>query len=423
MKVFAVQFFIKQIEGEYKSSYVANDSENRLGLAVDLGTTHICVAVCDLHSGERLASYITKNPQVTLSAEIISRLVAAADSPQKAEWLQKAALESIAEIIKLASEKFDISSVEKLYFVGNTAMLSILTQENFEQLINPETWALKAQCTIKNSSIFTKSLALAQECEISIIQPLGGFVGSDLLAGLISERMSEKQAAALLIDFGTNSEIALWDKNRFWVTSAAGGPAFEGSGISCGMPAVQGAIYKVEKEEQGGYRYFVIDDAEPVGLCGSGLVDALALALAQGKITKNGKIKDGSAKIELEGSGFAVTSHDIDAIQRAKAAISAGIETLCHDAGVPIENIEEYYICGAFGKYLNTAHASLIGLLPDLTHKKVKICGNSALSGCQDMLVSKDALDAAQTIRNNLTVTNLGTSEFFEDSFFRRLFF
>lgn len=167
----------------------------------------------------------------------------------------------------------------------------------------------------------------------------------------------------------------------------------------------------------------MIDDAKPTGLCGSGLVDALALALAHGKIAKNGKIKDGSAKIELVGSGFAITSHDIDAIQRAKAAISAGIETLCHDAGVPIENIEEYYICGAFGKYLNTAHASLIGLLPDLAHKKVKICGNSALNGSQDMLVSKDALDAARKIRNNLTVTNLGTSKFFEDSFFGHLFF
>lgn len=239
MKVFAVQFFIKQIAEERQSSYAANSSKDRLGLAVDLGTTHICVAVCDLHSGARVASYITKNPQAAMSAEIISRLVGAADSVEKAEWLQKAALESIAEIIKLASEKFDISSVEKLYFVGNTAMLSILTQENFEQLINPETWALKAQCTIKDPSIFTKSLALTQECEISIIQPLGGFVGSDLLAGLVSERMGEKQATALLVDFGTNSEIALWDKNRFWVTSAAGGPAFEGSGISCGMPAVQ----------------------------------------------------------------------------------------------------------------------------------------------------------------------------------------
>jgi uncharacterized 2Fe-2S/4Fe-4S cluster protein (DUF4445 family) len=225
------------------------------------------------------------------------------------------------------------------------------------------------------------------------------------------------------VDFGTNSEIALWDKNRFWVTSAAGGPAFEGSGISCGMPAVQGAIYKIEKKEQGGYRYFTVDDIKPVGLCGSGLVDALALALAQGKISKNGKIKDGLLKLELEGTDFSITSHDIDAIQRAKAAISAGIETLCHDADVPMKNIEEYYICGAFGKYLNTEHASLMGLLPDLAQKRVKICGNSALSGCQDMLVSKDALEAAQTIRNNLVVTNLGTSEFFEDSFFRRLFF
>lgn len=418
-----MNFFIKQLAERYKSSHRPNGNSEHIGIAVDLGTTHICVAVCDLYSGTRLASYSVKNPQAALSPEIISRLVTASNDAKKAKWLRDTALQAIAEIVKTISDKFEIAKIKKLSFVGNTAMLSILVQANFEQLINPQTWALKATCNIDDQAETANLIGLSRDCEISIIQPLGGFVGSDLLAGLVSERINERQKTALLVDFGTNSEIALWDKNRFWATSAAGGPAFEGGGISCGVPAVSGAIYKITPTQNNSYEYHTIENTEALGLCGSGLVDALAIFLESGVISKNGRIKDGSRKIELPQSRFFLSSGDIDMLQRAKAAIGAGIETLCHDAGVLIENIDEYYICGAFGKYIDTKHATAIGLLPNMSHKTVKICGNSALNGCQDMLVSQEALDASEKIRGLLTVTNLGTNEFFEDSFFRHLFF
>jgi uncharacterized 2Fe-2S/4Fe-4S cluster protein (DUF4445 family) len=411
------------MDDKHQSAYTPNAMDKGLGIAIDLGTTHICVAVCDLHFGTRVTSYIAKNPQSELSAEIITRLIAALDEPHKAEWLQKVAFEAIAQVIETASEKVEISEIKKVFFVGNTAMLSILVGANFEQLTNPETWALKVGCNIQDTASITKTLGLADSCELAIIQPLGGFVGSDLLAGVVSEKIYEKHKIAMLIDFGTNSEIALWDKNRFWVTSTAGGPAFEGGGISCGMPAIAGAIYKITVKERGEYEYHTIDDAPAIGLCGSGLVDALAILLQEGHIAKNGRIKDGSKKLTLPKSQFFITSGDIDAIQRAKAAIAAGIETLCHDAGVDIASVQEYYISGAFGKYINTSHATAIGLLPDLSQKSVKTCGNSALNGCQDMLTSQDALNEAEKIREILTLTNLGTNEFFEDSFFKRLFF
>jgi uncharacterized 2Fe-2S/4Fe-4S cluster protein (DUF4445 family) len=291
------------------------------------------------------------------------------------------------------------------------------------ELLDPNSWANLIDCIFEQNDEVAKRLGLKDSCDIQVVQPLGGFIGSDLLAGLISEKVQHTRQTAILIDFGTNSEIALWTNGHFLVTSAAGGPAFEGGGISCGMHAMPGAIYKIEKNELGEFVFDTIGEQQPTGLCGSALVDALAIFVKDGLIAKNGRIKNGKDSLTIGKSGFYINSSDIDALQRAKSAIRAGIDTLCDIAALSADEIQKYYICGAFGEYIDSEHAQDIGLLPKISNAEIKICGNTALNGAQDMLVSDEAIRQSEHIRKNLTVVNLAGSSFFEDSFFKNLFF
>jgi uncharacterized 2Fe-2S/4Fe-4S cluster protein (DUF4445 family) len=300
------------------------------GLAVDLGTTHISLCLYELSSGKWLAGRSGLNPQICYGSDVMTRLVAASDSPERARAMSRQVVEAIGEALLdiAAREGINIERVVRLTLVGNTAMLTLLSGQNYNLLLQPSHWMSPVDCLPDRPDLWSVPLGIHPRAWIEVIPPLAGFVGSDLLAGVVTTHLTENGPGGLFIDFGTNSEIALWDGRVLRVTSAAGGPAFEGSGISCGAPADPGAIYRVSLRN-GVLDFAVIADSEPLGLCGSGLVDLIAGLVRSGRLTNKGQF---APYVPREGfvlargrQAIVLTKQDVDVFQRAKAAIGTGI--------------------------------------------------------------------------------------------------
>ncbi len=220
------------------------------GLAIDVGTTQISLSLWDLQHGYRLTGRIGLNPQFQYGSDVVTRLVAARDSIDQAQHIARLPLEAVCEALLDMSlrEGIRLQQVTHVTVVGNTAMLALLTETDPRQLLHPQAWTRPLDCTAMQPWNWGHTLGIHPQASVDVIAPLAGFVGSDLLAGVVATRLTE-QPGGLLIDFGTNTELALWDGHTLWVTSAAGGPAFESSGISCGMPAEPGAIFRVDRQQ------------------------------------------------------------------------------------------------------------------------------------------------------------------------------
>ena len=318
-----------------------------------------------------------------------------------------------------------VSAISEVVIVGNTAMLTLFAEEHYQLLLKPEYWMQPIAYAQAMPRECGAAWGLAAGARVELMPSLGGFVGSDLLAGLLATDLAGLAAGSLLIDFGTNSEIALWDGRRLWVTSAAGGPAFEGSGIHCAMPAERGAVGRVVEQESG-LRGEVIGGGPARGLCGSGLVDLIALLVRSDIITKLGKFKPGGiGRVPLFNAEFAALmprERDLDLFQRAKAAIGAGVGCLLARTRLRQEALQRVCVCGAFGRHLDVAHAQAIGLLPDVSPEKVTLCGNTALAGCERLLFSTDRAADLVRLHDMSTLVSLAQAPSFERLFVENLF-
>jgi uncharacterized 2Fe-2S/4Fe-4S cluster protein (DUF4445 family) len=264
------------------------------------------------------------------------------------------------------------------------------------------------------------------EAKVDVISPLAGFVGSDLLAGVIATGMLE-HPGTLLIDFGTNSEMALWDGTTLRVTSAAGGPAFEGSGVKCGMPAELGAIYQLRARPGSAEMDFeVIGGGLPKGFCGSGLIDLIASLRRSGNLTSLGKFTNQhlteSLTIFACNPALQLSGSDVDLFQRAKAAIGVGVITLLSQSKMNLEALNCVYISGAFGLNLNIDNAQSIGLLPDISPQKFKLCGNTALAGCEQVLLMQEKQKELRSLYQNSSTINLSNLPDFDTAFLNNLY-
>jgi uncharacterized 2Fe-2S/4Fe-4S cluster protein (DUF4445 family) len=291
-------------------------------------------------------------------------------------------------------------------------------------LLQPENWTRPIDCQPQDTNFLRDAWGLASDTDVRLIAPLGGFIGSDLLAAVLATRLVEQQAGSLLIDFGTNSEMALWDGNTLHVTSAAGGPAFEGSGISCGMPGEAGAIFRVQQDSEG-FAFRVLGETVPQGLCGSGLVDAVAWLRRNGKLDKVGRFtdRDSTGFMLHEGEQrIALLGSDIDVLQRAKAAIGGGVGWLCQQAGILLSGLHRVYACGAFGHLLDVDNAQQIGLLPSVRPEEVRLESNAALAGCEMLLLSTAGEQTLNALLTRSKVYNLAEDAAFEPLFVNNLY-
>ena len=247
---------------------------------------------------------------------------------------------------------------------------------------------------------------------------MNAFVGADITCAVLASDMCADKTS-LLCDIGTNGEIALWKNGVLYVTSTAAGPAFEGAGISCGCSSVAGAIDRAWIEE-GSLCIHTIADAPAVGLCGSGLIDVVARLLELEELDETGALEEDEVELAPD---VILQQQDIRALQLAKAAIAAGIETLLKVSDTDPEEIESFYIAGGFGSHLNIESAVRIGLIPDALADKVRVIGNAALAGAAQVLLDQRKFEQVRQIAKVSSHKNLGGDPLFNECYVDQMFF
>lgn len=402
--------------------------EHIYGIAVDLGTTQIRVSLWDRKHGLRIATRHGPNPQGTFGADVLNRL-AAARKPEHARELARLAREAVIEAIHdmLARDVGEVTpmlaEIGQVVIAGNTAMLALLTGRGGEDLLDPENWQRAIDCQPTDDPDWQADWHLPN-ARIDVLPPVAGFVGSDLLADLVATGFTEGPPGALLIDVGTNTEIALWDGKTVHVTSVPGGPAFESGGVDFGMPAEPGAISAVRRAGEG-FEFDVIGGGEARGFCGSGLLDAVAVMLEAGILKPSGRfaVPCGADGYRLDPGNprTAITGNAVDAFQRAKAAVAAAIGVLLAEAGLKRDEIGRLIVCGAFGRHLNAGHARAVGLLPPFPMSLTWLLGDATLAGCEALLLRREATLVVTQLANYLRLINVTLVIWYEDAYIEEL--
>ena len=387
------------------------------GVAIDIGTTTLAAKLYGA-SGAVLASASDLNPQSVYGADVISRIEAHLKG--KGNELALLIREAINKLIVKMSCDADISanSIDAVTVTGNTAMLYLLTDTSPKALSHAPFDADRLFGESVSASDLCLS-ALMPDTEVYLAPCISAFVGADTVCALLSSNLSEHSSPALLVDIGTNGEMALCSNGRLSVCSTAAGPAFEGGGISMGLRGADGAIDKVSIVN-GKLLAHVIGDTEAEGICGSGLVDAAACLLDTEELDETGLLEDGDAVI----SGKVVlTQQDIRMLQLAKSAINAGMLTLIDEGGIEPCDVSHMYIAGGFGNYLNIRSGVKIGLIPGELEDKIKVIGNAALSGASLLLLDKDMRNKATLISKNADTLELSTNKSFSERYMYGMLF
>lgn len=371
----------------------------RFGAAVDIGTTTVALKLYDLQTSTLLAAEGAMNPQRSIAADVMGRIGAAMGG--HGPMMQDMVAEVIRVLLTNACTKADISisQIDALVVTGNTTMLYLLTGRDPACLAAAP---FQADCLFDHMDTLLGIPVYYPPC-------MNAFVGADITCAVLDSGIHRKAETALLCDIGTNGELALWKDGRLYVASTAAGPAFEGAGISCGCGSIPGAIDRVWTEK-GTLRIHTIGNKPPVGLCGSGLLDAIAVFLESGAIDETGAME---ADFLPLAENVCLLPADVRAVQLAKGAIAAGIRTVLELAEVREEDVTTLYIAGGFGSHLEPASAAAIGLFPAGLADRVKILGNSALSGAAGLLLDREGIPGARKLaKEAISVTLSGNSRF-----------
>jgi uncharacterized 2Fe-2S/4Fe-4S cluster protein (DUF4445 family) len=416
-------------------------SDKNYGFVFDIGTTTVSGQLIDLNNKKILGTKASHNRQANFGTDIISRIVFA----QKAEGLERlhhAVIDVMNNMIHelIIENAVDLSNVTCCVCAGNPTMIHLLLK------IDPS--YIRREPYVPTANFLP--VIRAAEAGIKInprgllatVPSVASYVGGDTVAGILACGLDRTKGLSLLIDVGTNGEIALGNKEWLVACAASAGPAFEGSGVSCGMRASKGAIQRVKIDKKSWQvNYETILDAAPVGICGSGYIDLLAEMLQAGIIDGSGKINDkknspsirqtdtGKAFVvvpkEKSGSRYdiIISEEDIDNLKRSKGAIFAAASTLVRHMGVKFSDIKKIFIAGGFGTYLDIDKAVTIGLLPDLERKHFTFVGNSSLAGSRQMLLSSQALTQAEEIAKKTTYFELSIDNSYMDEYTAALFF
>lgn len=387
----------------------------KYGMAIDLGTTTLAARLYNT-AGVCIAEISRLNPQQKWGADVISRIEASLGG--KAGELALAIREELDSMARelAVTARIDSSDIDGAVITGNTVMLSLLTEESVEPFSH-------APFDVKR--LFGESLT-ADSLGFSSLDPdtlvylppcISAFVGADTACAILATELCGNETA-MLADIGTNGEIALWQGGRLTVCSTAAGPAFEGVGISMGMRGADGAIDKVSVEN-GELAVHVIGGADPVGICGSGLVDAVACMLELEIIDESGYLEDEEFFIKVP---VCLTPKDIRMLQLAKSAICAGLMTLIEVVSDTISSISRLYIAGGFGSYLDRGSAVRIGLIPKDLAERMQAVGNAALGGAAMLLLDVNAREKAENLARSAVTVDLSSDPVFSEKYMRTMF-
>jgi uncharacterized 2Fe-2S/4Fe-4S cluster protein (DUF4445 family) len=383
-----------------------------LGLAVDLGTTKIAGYLVDLESGRTMASRGIMNPQIAYGEDVVARLSRAIESREESSRLQQLAAGGLNQLaMELCSEVgTEPEEIVEVVVAGNTAMHHLLLGLAVDQLAAaPYVPTISAPLDVKARDI---ALRLAAGAYVHMLPNIAGYVGSDHVAMMLATELQKAQGVVLALDIGTNTEVCLVSRGEMWSVSCASGPAFEGAHIHQGMRAAAGAIERL-CITGGRVEYQTIGGTPPTGLCGSGIVDAVAHLYRAGVLNRRGRmdlkpgvrVREDQREFVLvpESAGserppILVTQQDVRQVQLAKGAIRAGIRVLVESRGLSEEEIDQVIIAGAFGTYIDVASAITIGMLPSLPLDRFHQVGNAAGKGATLALVSLDKRHEAHAI-------------------------
>lgn len=406
-----------------------------LGLAVDLGTTKIAGYLVELASGQTLATAGVMNPQIAYGEDVMARIGYAMESPAQAAELQRVAVQALSDLARdlCAQVERAPEDVVEAVVVGNTAMHHLFVGLPVRQLgLAPYLPAVSEALDVKARDV---GLEIAPGGYVHLLPNIAGFVGADHVAMLLATGIYDADHVVLGLDIGTNTEVALRAGERLITCSTASGPAFEGAHIRDGMRAAAGAIERVQLIGDR-VEYQTIGSVPPVGLCGSGILDAIAaLRLAgvldsRGALVSHPRVRRGENGPEFviveaaetgHGRDLVLTRRDVGEIQLAKGAMRAGMNILLKEAGLSEDDVDEIVIAGAFGTYIDVRSAVAIGMFPPLPERRFHQVGNAAGMGARMALVSTEQRALAARIARRAEYVELTNVPSFMEEFARAM--
>jgi uncharacterized 2Fe-2S/4Fe-4S cluster protein (DUF4445 family) len=394
-------------------------SGSGLGLAVDLGTTTMVAELVELDTGRVLGSAASVNPQTAFGSDVVSRITAGFLSPDRVADMRDAAVGGLNALIgELArTSGRPAARIHEAVIAGNTAMNHLLLGMPVATLaVAPFAGLFSALPPLPAAEA---GLRIHPRGRVLIAPNIRSFVGGDISAGLAATDLEHREGNYLFIDLGTNGEIVLKKGPDFSCASTAAGPAFEGMSISCGMLALPGAVHRAALHGEE-ITVRTIGGADPRGVCGTGLIDLIALALRKGLLTPGGHILASAKRIPFAGT-LALTQKDVREVQLAAAAVKTGMRMLLASAGLEVGDLDGLIVAGAFGNEMSIAHAVSIGLLPRIDRRKVQFVGNSSLAGARALLLSRTERSRCEKLAGRVRHVSLAAGEEFQKTYVEAL--
>ncbi len=402
-------------------------SDRNFGLALDVGTTTVVAHLVDLTSGTTREAAAKYNSQIKFGADVIHR-INSARRPGGDEALHQAITQDVETLIDELVQRAHVGrgDIQCVVAAGNTSMLHFLLGLEADLIrLSPFVPAATSPPPIRAAEV---GLRIHPRGILYALPMVGSFVGGDITAGILASGLHRSEELSLLMDIGTNGEVVLGNKEFTVACSASAGPAFEGGSVTCGMRATGGAIDSVRIfHHQLAVSATTIDDSPPVGLCGTGLIDALAEMLLAGVVDRSGQFQvdrasdrfrtceeDGRPEfllVSAQESGsqrdVVISQADVENLIRTKAAIYAAADTLVQSVGVSFGDIQKVYIAGAFGNRLDLSSCVMIGLLPDVPVERIQFIGNSCIAGTKLVMLSRSMFEEVQDVRDRISYQEL----------------
>lgn len=436
---------VTTFENEVLEIEPGDTSKRMYGAAIDIGTTSVGLALYDLNHGYLLKVVSIENEQTAYGADVISRISFAKESKENALTLRNAVRRTINHLLKELESKTDVHKDEivKMTIVGNTTMHHLLLGLDVSHL------AVSPFVSVCNKplefSAHELGLEIHPQAKIFLLPNIGSFVGGDTVGAIVGAPEVLEPGNHLLLDLGTNCELFIKTDKMMMACSTAAGPAFEGAGIAYGMRAKQGAIEGVSITESG-VSCEVIGGQEPIGICGSGLIEAIDEMKQSGVINKQGKIAVPETADNLSAdlreriraaekarefilaygnnrrSDVTLSQKDIGELQLAKGAVCAGIKTLVEMAGISVADLDSVILSGTFATYLKARNILNIGLVPDIPPEKIKMVGNAAHVGAIRTLLNHKEMVMTEELHRKISHIELGGSATFSNYFMNSLY-
>ncbi|NLD26608.1 MAG: DUF4445 domain-containing protein [Acholeplasmataceae bacterium] len=395
--------------------------EGEYGIALDLGTTTLAAALVLLADGSTVEEISVLNPQSIYGADVISRIQKAGEG--HLADLASIVIAKINEIIKIFKDKYNLDSINKMSLAGNTVMLHIITKTDPSGLGKyPFTPVF-----LEGRRCQGRKLGLDVE-EVQILPSIGSFLGADISTGILACDLLETDKTVLMVDLGTNGEVILKTKSGFYGASTAAGPAFEGARIECGTGGIPGAIATMIYDK-GELSYQTVADLLPIGICGSGLLDLISILVSEEIIDESGCFQKSKSPLSkyLHDERFYfypdlyLSQRDVREFQLAKSAIASGIQTLMQETGTT--DLDQIYLAGGFGFYLNKSSALRCGLLPEISEERIISVGNTSLQGLKKVLMQEESYKTCEAVAQSVSIIELDNNRFFKDYFLKNMFF